>query len=569
MSDILAVGSRINAGALEFFDKATGRTLATFNAAVAPIHAAYFTATQAQLNAGFVIAADDANKQYVCVGFFLKITGTLAALTDIRLSDSSNVDIVTVVQTSLTDGSVFTENGGTGVTIGAGFAAALTAGKGLVLRKTGSAGTGGTSITGVLLLKHIGRRWLDYLIRTNLFEREAHHVHVDLGCLWQCQRHPHAELLRWPGAGLRHRPGRRRQRTHGVHAPDPGRQRRGRARSGGHGPQHVGTRNAEGTSGCGRVQYPDAGNRQRRRHETRHGLPLHTLMDFSGLTLVTAPTATPVSVADVKAHSRLGSDPTIDDSLLTGYIRAATSSCENRTTPRRAFMPQTWRLALSHFPGRGTGHSGELDNYQRWNHISIPKPPLVSIVSFSYIDTNGNAFAMTQGYGSAVGNYLLDLEPEPGRIVLPFSGIWPTTILLPGSPILITFNCGYPAYSGVISIDVNGVATWVSGSTFDARLAGTWLTAGIAAPFQSGSFAVAAVIDATHMQLVVQDPPPITLPTVTSATWTGNAVPMPFRQGVLYLTAHMYENREPVVTGRGITSVEVSNTLDAILATGE
>lgn len=155
MSDNLAVGSRINAGALECFDKATGRTLATFNAAVAPIHAAYFTATLAQLNAGFTIAADDANKQYVPVGFFLKCTGAFITLTDIRLSDSSNVDIVTIAQASLTDGSIFTENGGSGVTIGAGFAAPLTAGKGLVLRKTGSAGAGGTSIQGVLLLKHI------------------------------------------------------------------------------------------------------------------------------------------------------------------------------------------------------------------------------------------------------------------------------------------------------------------------------------------------------------------------------------------------------------------------------
>jgi uncharacterized phiE125 gp8 family phage protein len=287
-------------------------------------------------------------------------------------------------------------------------------------------------------------------------------------------------------------------------------------------------------------------------------------MDFSGLTLVTAPTATPVSVADVKAHTRLGAAPMIDDALLAGYISAATISCENRTNPRRAFMPQTWRLALSHFPGRG---AVDLDHYQHWNHIAIPKPPLVSIVSFTYQDTNGNTYAMQQGYDNRVGNYLLDLEPEPGRIVLPFSGLWPTTILLPGSPILITYTCGYPAFSGVASIDPLGLATWVSGNNFSPRLVGTWVTIA-SGPYQSGSFAVAEVIDATHLHLLVQNPSPVDLP-ATGARWSGNAVPMPFRQGVLYLAAHMYENREPVVTGRGITSVEVSNTLDAILATGE
>lgn len=157
MSDNLLVGTRINSGALEFFDKSTGRTMATFSSAVAPIHAAYFTATLAQLNAGFTIANDDANKQFVPVGFFLKSTGAFTALTDIRLSDTNGtpVDIVTVAQAQLTNGAVFTENGGSGVTLGAGFGAPLTVGKGIVLRKTGSTGAGGTSISGVLLLKHI------------------------------------------------------------------------------------------------------------------------------------------------------------------------------------------------------------------------------------------------------------------------------------------------------------------------------------------------------------------------------------------------------------------------------
>lgn len=153
MSDILAVGSRSNGSALEFYDKSTGRTLATFGAAVAPIHAAYFTATLAQLNAGFTIAADDANKQFVVVGFTLIATGAFTTLTDVRLSDSSNVDIATFAQAQLTNGAVLMP-GSAGVTLGS-YGVALTAGKGLVLRKTGSAGAGGTSITVTLLLKHI------------------------------------------------------------------------------------------------------------------------------------------------------------------------------------------------------------------------------------------------------------------------------------------------------------------------------------------------------------------------------------------------------------------------------
>jgi hypothetical protein len=33
---------------------------------------------------------------------------------------------------------------------------------------------------------------------------------------------------------------------------------------------------------------------------------------------------------------------------------------------------------------------------------------------------------------------------EPGRIVLPYSQIWPTDILMPGAPIRITYVAGYP-----------------------------------------------------------------------------------------------------------------------------
>ena len=159
---------------------------------------------------------------------------------------------------------------------------------------------------------------------------------------------------------------------------------------------------------------------------------------FTGLTLVTPAAADPVTLADAKAHARV--DIGLDDSLFAGYIHSATVDVEDRIN--RALMPQTWRMALREFPGRAPGlfDANDAANYLRWNHIKVPKPPLISIVSFTYTDTNGNIYTMTQGYGSQAGNYLLDLEPEPGRIVLPFSGIWPTAILLPGSPIKITYT---------------------------------------------------------------------------------------------------------------------------------
>ena len=235
-------------------------------------------------------------------------------------------------------------------------------------------------------------------------------------------------------------------------------------------------------------------------------------------------------------------------------------------------MPQTWRLALRHWPGRkpGVGYveAGWAEYYQ-WDHIEIPKPPLVSITTFTYADTLGNTADMTQGFTNTVGNYLLDLETEPGRIVLPFAGIWPTTILLPGSAILITYKCGYPAWTGTLDVDADGIATWKTGDKFDARLTGTWLTLSgmIGSPLSrlSSSFDVLTVTDDQHLQLVVQPNADISFPE-TGLTFTGNAVPMPIRHAILYRVAKSYNIREDTLTGAREAAIEVPDTVAALLS---
>src|SRR5882724_2709830 len=159
---------------------------------------------------------------------------------------------------------------------------------------------------------------------------------------------------------------------------------------------------------------------------------------MSGLTLITPAASEPISIADVKAHSRIDADA--DDGMVAGYITAARQKCESILN--RALLTQTWRLALKHWPRQ---RDGFVEQYYKYNFIELPRPPLQSITAFTYADVNGVPASMQQSYGSAVGNYILDLESEPGRIYLPFSGLWPTTILAPGSPILITFKAGYPS----------------------------------------------------------------------------------------------------------------------------
>ena len=130
---------------------------------------------------------------------------------------------------------------------------------------------------------------------------------------------------------------------------------------------------------------------------------------WSGLTLVSSPSATPISVADAKSHSRVFIE--LDDSLIGAYLNMAALSCQHRC--RAAFMPQVWRLSLNQWPGRspaaGYREAADLHEYYKWNFIPVPLPPLRYIVSFSYLDTNGNIYYMAQSFGVQVGNYRLQM----------------------------------------------------------------------------------------------------------------------------------------------------------------
>lgn len=274
--------------------------------------------------------------------------------------------------------------------------------------------------------------------------------------------------------------------------------------------------------------------------------------------IVTPPAFEPVTPADLKAHARITLGQ--EDSLIAGHLMAARVMIEQRID--RALMPQTWRYTRMSWPGRdyvnGVRSFSNLNEYYKWNHFKIPKSPLQSIVSFVYTDTDGVTYPMQPGYSSSTGNYILDLDSEPARIVLPYSGLWPPTVLAPMQPIVLVRICGYKSFSGVASIDDNGVMSSVSGDQFDPGLAGTWVTVG------GVSFDVGTVTDATHMQLVSA-----ATPTGTNFNWTGNLVPMNIRLAICVVAAHWYNNREAVVVGRSVTSKQVELTMDDLLASSQ
>lgn len=132
------------------------------------------------------------------------------------------------------------------------------------------------------------------------------------------------------------------------------------------------------------------------------------------LKLITAPVAEPITLAEAKAHLRV--DVIDDDAYITALIVAARQAAEHATG--RALMPQTWELALDAFD----------------DVILLPRPPLASVTSVTYIDADG----VTQ----TLASYLLDDHSQPARLLPAYGADWPTT-REQANAVLIRYSAGY------------------------------------------------------------------------------------------------------------------------------
>jgi uncharacterized phiE125 gp8 family phage protein len=143
------------------------------------------------------------------------------------------------------------------------------------------------------------------------------------------------------------------------------------------------------------------------------------------LKLFTAPASEPITTNEAKAHLRI--DASDEDNLITGYITAARQLCE--LYARRALVTQTWDLSLEQWPG--------------CDQIELPRPPLQSVTSISYIDSNGATSTL------ASSSYIVDTASEPGRVILAYGATWPTVTLRPGPAITVRYVAGYGAAAAV------------------------------------------------------------------------------------------------------------------------
>lgn len=143
-----------------------------------------------------------------------------------------------------------------------------------------------------------------------------------------------------------------------------------------------------------------------------------------GLSLVTAPTTDPISLAEAKAHLRVsGSD---DDGLVAGYILAAREFAQAYT--RRVFVSQTWDQT---FDG-----GWPCDLFEP--RIVLGLQPVVSITTVTYVDENGANQTL-----SGTTQYVAKTGDDQLGVIVPKYGVeWPTVRDQPNA-VTVRFVAGY------------------------------------------------------------------------------------------------------------------------------
>jgi len=148
-------------------------------------------------------------------------------------------------------------------------------------------------------------------------------------------------------------------------------------------------------------------------------------MNDGELILGTAPESEPVTTAEAKAHLRV--DVADDDTLIAGLIVAARQAFEEING--RSLFTTTWKLILDGWPDGET--------------IRLPRPPLQSVTSIAYTDTDGNVTVWD------AANYEVETMRTPGRVYLAHNASWPTASLRPASPITLTYVSGWATVGAI------------------------------------------------------------------------------------------------------------------------
>ena len=136
----------------------------------------------------------------------------------------------------------------------------------------------------------------------------------------------------------------------------------------------------------------------------------------------TEPSQEPVTVTECKLYAHIDTDA--DDTTIDIMITAAREWAENYSG--RTFMATTF--------------TEKMDSFE--NVIELPYPPLASVTSITYIDTDGASQTVSTDI------YDVDTTTEPGLITLAYNQSWPD-VRSQHNAVTITYVAGYGTSSFV------------------------------------------------------------------------------------------------------------------------
>lgn len=131
-----------------------------------------------------------------------------------------------------------------------------------------------------------------------------------------------------------------------------------------------------------------------------------------------------ITLAEAKLHLRVSHSA--EDTLITALVAAATLNAQTETG--RQLVTATLRMSMDAFP--------------RGRVIELPRPPLLTVTSVTYLDDTG----ATQTLDDSL--YTVDIDSTPGRLVLADGQVWPSTDNEPNA-VQVTYTAGYGAASAV------------------------------------------------------------------------------------------------------------------------
>lgn len=189
----------------------------------------------------------------------------------------------------------------------------------------------------------------------------------------------------------------------------------------------------------------------------------------------TAPTTLALTLADAKLQLNVSS--TIDDSLITSHIKAATLMLENRTN--RCFVTQTRKLLMQSFYD---------EQHMRDRYVVLPRSPVKSVSSITYVASEGTTTTLPSS------DYTASIYDQPSKIGEAYNAVWPDVRHQPNA-VVVTYVAGHSTVSAGVPENVKHAIRMVVGHWYRNREA--VLTGSISKEIEMG---VDALLESEHVE---------------------------------------------------------------------